>query len=68
MEKKLCDHMLLALLKCLKLLGIKFRWMQLNVYRVELLAASHVVVAGRNKCVEPSQKVNSSPCLSSNFR
>lgn len=68
MEKKPCDRMLLVLLKCLKLLGTKVRWTQLNIHRAELLAAGCVAAAGRNKCVEPSQKVNSSPCLSSNFR
>lgn len=59
--------MLLELLKCLKLLGIKFKWMHGDIHRAELFAARRVAAAG-NKCVGPSQKVNASPCLPSNFR
>lgn len=46
----------------------KFRWMQLDVHTAELSAVRPVVAASRSKCVEPAQKVNSSPCLSSSFK
>lgn len=46
----------------------EFKWMQLDVHTAELSAARPEAAASRNKWVEPAQKVNSSPCLSSRFK
>ena len=66
--EQLCDKMPLVLLKCLKLVGRKFRLMQPEICTAELYPPVVWSQQVETRAFSSSQKVNSAPCLFNTFR